>query len=568
MTPAVPRTRRIPRSLTLAAALLGAALAAAACAPANKPPDVPVASRGPLVTEVVASTFDVGRMPAAAVAKDGTPSVSYLLLKPKLQAGQLPPAPVANTAQPPAVVVATFPSQQGYWSRLSASPQDYTNLKGLQSSIANHAGQFLPGVSTGIAVDGQGFHHVIWSTPDAGLLYTDDTQGNPPTYAAPAQITKDGVVGGAIAAAPDGTLWVSYYDGSDVDVASSPDGKTWTIQTVATAGNCSSCLPVRTAIAIGQSGPVVAYSDGGLTARVAVQASTLPSPSSGASGGWTVSDVDRVGNGFGISLAVVSDGTMYLAYYDSSGRVHLAYGRPGGYTTQEIGGSAIPSGADVSGFTTGVGRDGSGKVYATWTDPASGHVEFASGPPGSLHTVTVPQSAGGRNPALAISQDGKSLVLPFYDSLNQILDVAVPTGSGAALAAPSPTPSPPPAANAPPACSPQAGVTTLSITAQNTAFDTSCLAMTPNTGFTIDFTNNDAGTQHNVAIYTNAAATQLLGGAKSSSDTITGPASATYTVAALTAGIYFFRCDVHPTQMTGTFVVAKAGPQPGPSSSP
>src|SRR5207245_1303942 len=126
-------TRRIPRSLTLAAALLGAALAAAACAPANNPPAIPLKAQGPLVTEVVASTFDVGRMPAAALAKDGTPSVSYLLLKPKLQAGELAPAPVPNTAQPPAVVVATFSSQQGYWSRRSASPQDYTNLKGLQS---------------------------------------------------------------------------------------------------------------------------------------------------------------------------------------------------------------------------------------------------------------------------------------------------------------------------------------------------------------------------------------------------------------------------------------------------
>jgi plastocyanin len=37
---------------------------------------------------------------------------------------------------------------------------------------------------------------------------------------------------------------------------------------------------------------------------------------------------------------------------------------------------------------------------------------------------------------------------------------------------------------------------------------------------------------------------------------VTGPTTTTYTFTApSTPGSYFFRCDVHPTQMTGTFVV-------------
>jgi hypothetical protein len=37
-------------------------------------------------------------------------------------------------------------------------------------------------------------------------------------------------------------------------------------------------------------------------------------------------------------------------------------------------------------------------------------------------------------------------------------------------------------------------------------------------------------------------------------DLVTGPATATYDVPAIPAGTYFFHCDVHPTQMFGTFV--------------
>ena len=56
---------------------------------------------------------------------------------------------------------------------------------------------------------------------------------------------------------------------------------------------------------------------------------------------------------------------------------------------------------------------------------------------------------------------------------------------------------------------------------------------------------------HDVAIYTNSSATTtLFKGA-----VVTGPTTTTYHVPALKAGTYYFRCDIHPTQMTGTFVV-------------
>ncbi len=69
---------------------------------------------------------------------------------------------------------------------------------------------------------------------------------------------------------------------------------------------------------------------------------------------------------------------------------------------------------------------------------------------------------------------------------------------------------------------------------------------------TVNFDNKDSGIPHNFAVYTNSGAgTSIFVG-----QIITGPATMTYTFdAPTTPGNYFFRCDVHPTQMTGTFVV-------------
>lgn len=130
-----------------------------------------------------------------------------------------------------------------------------------------------------------------------------------------------------------------------------------------------------------------------------------------------------------------------------------------------------------------------------------------------------------------------------------VVNIANP--SGAPSASPTSTPSVTPSAtvSAPAACSPQG--TVLKVTAHNVAFDKSCLAAPANTPFKIVFVNMDTGTPHNVSIFTDAGATKsLFTGAL-----VAGPKTITYQVPALSAGIYYFRCDVHPTQMFGTFVV-------------
>lgn len=93
---------------------------------------------------------------------------------------------------------------------------------------------------------------------------------------------------------------------------------------------------------------------------------------------------------------------------------------------------------------------------------------------------------------------------------------------------------------------------TIDLSAKNIAFNMSNITVPPGAGVTVNFDNQDQGVAHNFAVYnTPAAATTIFKG-----DIIVGPRKIVYTFVAPTKpGTYFFRCDVHPTTMTGTFVV-------------
>jgi len=92
----------------------------------------------------------------------------------------------------------------------------------------------------------------------------------------------------------------------------------------------------------------------------------------------------------------------------------------------------------------------------------------------------------------------------------------------------------------------------IDLTAQNIAFSLSTITVPPGISVMVNFNNKDAGVPHNFAVYTTSAATDKI----FIGQIITGPATTTYTFTApSTPGNYFFRCDVHPTQMTGTLIV-------------
>ena len=114
-----------------------------------------------------------------------------------------------------------------------------------------------------------------------------------------------------------------------------------------------------------------------------------------------------------------------------------------------------------------------------------------------------------------------------------------PAPSGAASAAPSGEATPAPSGGA-------TGVT-LKLTAQGTAYDTDTLEVPANTAFRIEFTNNDAGIPHNVAIHKDSP----TGAEVWKGEIFSGVGTRTYDVPALPAGTYGFVCSVHPN-MTGT----------------
>jgi predicted lipoprotein with Yx(FWY)xxD motif/plastocyanin len=93
---------------------------------------------------------------------------------------------------------------------------------------------------------------------------------------------------------------------------------------------------------------------------------------------------------------------------------------------------------------------------------------------------------------------------------------------------------------------------TINLVAQAIAFDTNSISVPAGASVTINFNNKDT-VPHNFSLYTDSSATPP---AIFQGQIVTGPATVTYNFKApTTPGTYFFRCDIHPTIMTGSFIV-------------
>jgi len=81
-------------------------------------------------------------------------------------------------------------------------------------------------------------------------------------------------------------------------------------------------------------------------------------------------------------------------------------------------------------------------------------------------------------------------------------------------------------------------------------FDSVDVAVPADQAVTLTADNQDPGIFHNWAVYTDESASELI-----AATPICVDCTETITFDPPDPGVYFFRCDVHPTQMVGTFVV-------------
>jgi plastocyanin len=93
---------------------------------------------------------------------------------------------------------------------------------------------------------------------------------------------------------------------------------------------------------------------------------------------------------------------------------------------------------------------------------------------------------------------------------------------------------------------------TINLVAQNMAFNMQNITVPAGADVTINFNNKD-GASHNFSLYTDSSAKPP---AIFQGEIISGTKTITYHFTAPTQpGTYFFRCDIHPTIMTGSFIV-------------
>jgi plastocyanin len=91
----------------------------------------------------------------------------------------------------------------------------------------------------------------------------------------------------------------------------------------------------------------------------------------------------------------------------------------------------------------------------------------------------------------------------------------------------------------------------IDVTAQGTAFDKKTIEVKAGQPFTITLLNKDS-MPHNLHIFTKKGGDSI---AVTDPQAVQGGATGTLTATIAQAGDYYFQCDFHATQMTGTLTV-------------
>ena len=465
--------------------------------------------------QVVDLEQDAGPGLSITTDADGNPHLAYLKL----------PGPAAEQPEAPDQLAPVLPAV----SHAHLVDDIWTHSEVAESATEDEGGTPLALTAddeTAIAVDSEGTHHIAW-TEGEEIFYSTDTTGE----AKPQVVDSVDAAGLSIWADEDGNPWIAFYEVlSDAEGpaalvrVASLNGEDWNVETAAEADTTSA---YGTGIGPGQNGLVVAYGTVSGT-NVAEQQGSA----------WRSEVVDPDG-GLGISMGLDADGNPHLAYLTSQGQVRHAH---------SIGGEPweiSDVGAGIAEATTSIAVDDAGVHHIAWQRDAD--LAYANNADGEFVEVPLPVStAGGSRPRVAAGAG--AAYLAWYSSAGTRLSLATYSEDAPLIAIPSPD-APPGGGTAPGACEPEGDV--LTIAAQGLAFDKDCLAVEAGQAFTIEFDNQEA-VQHNVAILTEEDGESLFSG-----DVITGPTSTTYEPDPIEEpGELFFKCDIHPTTMAGTFVVA------------
>jgi plastocyanin len=357
--------------------------------------------------------------------------------------------------------------------------------------------------------------------------------------------------------AKDGTIHVSYYAGDQVHVASSRDGISWQTSTVASIGKGTNDAGRSTGIAADDVGTVSVtwYDPGTDSVRLASATGDAFEP---------IEVQDTKGGDLPVVAAAADGSAVYVTWYAESTQdlmlgtyaevsgLDLAVPSP----TQSAAPTTTPPTTQCTKASNGVvDIVAQGIAYDTncMEAPANAPftIAFDNKDAGVMHNVSVfpsateltkpieqgqiitgPATADYKVPALKAGDYYFHCDVHPTQMFGKLVvgGGAGSTGGGGGGAS--------------------AAVTT-AVTAQGLAFDTSTITLTAGKASTITFTNNDAGTQHNIAIYPSSTdfSSPLFRG-----DLVTGPNKVTYTIPALKAGTYYFHCDVHAT-MNGQVIV-------------
>ena len=496
MRPVVSRPARSQSRFIGLACIL--AVLAAACGGAIPAPEVQTPEGRRFIPLVPDSIDNVGLAPSVAVDAQGLPVISYFGFPAVLEEGEIPVArpvgsPFLTTEDGDdagAVLLASVTPDQ-IWTR-GAIAQPRATPGGVpvpfepveELSLASLTPADAAG--TDIAIAGTDIH-AVWTT-DVGVFYGL----GPPFENEPVEETE-GAGAPSIVVDGAGAPIVAYTVAGpepEVRVAEqAEDG--WTITPVTTLTPCNEGCSPPTQVALVGGEPLVVVTD-------PVSGDVIAARRQGDA--WTT-EVVATGSTGGASLAASGD-TASIAFSTADG-VALATGRFGSWSVEDRR-SIVAAGGDQATSdvptlpTTSVAIDAEGTTWVAWQD-AEG-IGLASSGDGGFEEIELPDTSGGLRPSLAVTEDGASVYLAWYDSTEEDLRLGtygeIPD---LLIAAPPPLPSvaPPPSS----ACG-EDGQIVLDIVAQGTAFDPTCLVAPAGEDFTINFDNEDAATvgQHNIAI--------------------------------------------------------------------